>query len=114
MRTALVVLSIAVGVFSIGVITGAYEIISTDMDESYAANNPANVELRMTNFDDDTLASIRNFQGVREAEGRRVSNYRVRPESGGQWATIDLIALEDFGGNKVNLLSPISGRAEAS
>ncbi len=113
MRTALVVLSIAVGVFSIGVITGAYEIISTDMDESYAANNPANVELRMTNFDDDTLASIRNFQGVREAEGRRVSNYRVRPESGGQWATIDLIALEDFGENKVNLLSPISGRAEA-
>lgn len=113
MRTALVVLSIAVGVFSIGVITGAYEIISNDMGASYAANNPANVELRMTNFDDDVLSSIRNFKGVLDAEGRRVSNYRVRPEDSEQWTTIDLIAVEDFSKNKVNLLVPISGESEA-
>jgi putative ABC transport system permease protein len=37
-RTLLVVLSIAVGVFSIGVIAGAYQIISNDMSVSYAAN----------------------------------------------------------------------------
>ncbi len=42
-RTALVVLSIAVGVFSIGVIVGAYVIISHDMSASYAANNPMNI-----------------------------------------------------------------------
>ena len=113
MRTALVVLSIAVGVFSIGVITGAYEIISNDMGVSYAANNPANIEMRMTNFDEDVLSSIRNFKGVQDAEGRRVSNYRVHPEGSDQWTTIDLIALEDFGKNEVNLLVPISGRAEA-
>ena len=113
MRTLLVVMSIAVGVFSIGVITGAYEIISNDMGASYAANNPANVELRMTNFDDDVLSSIRNFKGVQDAEGRRVSNYRVRPENSDQWTTIDLIAVEDFSKNEVNLLVPISGKSEA-
>ena len=113
MRTALVVLSIAVGVFSIGVITGAYEIISNDMGVSYAANNPANIEMRMTNFDDDVLSSIRNFQGVQNVEGRRVINYRVHPENSAQWSTIDLIAVEDFSENEVNLLVPISGKAQA-
>ena len=39
-RTLLVVFSIAVGVFSIGVISGAYQIIGNDMGVSYAANNP--------------------------------------------------------------------------
>ena len=113
LRTLLVVFSIAVGVFSIGVISGAYEIISNDMGVSYAANNPANIELRMTNFDDGVLSSIRNFKGVLDAEGRRVSNYRVHPEGSDQWITIDLIAVEDFGENQVNLLVPISGRSEA-
>ena len=45
-RTLLVVVSIIVGVFSIGVITGTYVIISHDMSASYAANNPMNIELR--------------------------------------------------------------------
>ena len=45
-RTVLVVVSIAVGVFSIGVIVGAYVIISNDMSASYAANNPMNIDLR--------------------------------------------------------------------
>src|SRR3989304_2376686 len=45
-RTLLVVFSIAVGVFSIGVIAGAYQIISNDMSVSYSANMPANIELQ--------------------------------------------------------------------
>ncbi|MFZ5889059.1 MAG: ABC transporter permease, partial [Chloroflexota bacterium] len=63
-RTLLVVFSIAVGVFSIGVIAGAYQIISNDMSVSFAANQPANIELRMTNFDDAILSSIRNHREV--------------------------------------------------
>ncbi len=42
-RTILVVFSIAVGVFAIGVIVGAYKIIEADMGVSYAANNPSNI-----------------------------------------------------------------------
>ena len=51
-RTLLVVFSIAVGVFSIGVIAGAYQIISNDMSVSYSSNHPANIELRMLDFDE--------------------------------------------------------------
>ncbi len=112
-RTLLVVFSIAVGVFSIGVIAGAYQIISNDMSASYAANNPANVEVRMANYNDDVLTSIHNARGVGEVEGRRVVNFRVRPQGSNQWVALDVVALESFSGNHVNLLAPVSGAVEA-
>ncbi len=112
-RTLLVVFSIAVGVFSIGVISGAYEIISNDMGISYAANNPANVELRMSNFDENIRSSIRNANGVKEVEVRRVVNFRVKKEGTEKWISIDLVAFESFRENKVNLLVPVSGQLEA-
>jgi len=108
-RTLLVVFSIAVGVFSIGVIAGAYQIISNDMSISYAANRPANIEMRMTNFDDDLLASIRNQRGVDNVEARRVFNMRVRVPGTEKWTTLDMTAFESFEDNTINLLKPISG-----
>ena len=112
-RTLLVVFSIAVGVFSIGVISGAYVIISNDMSASYAANHPANVELRMGNFNDDILSSIRNVDGVGDAEARRVINFRVQTAVSSQWVSLAVVAVEDFDKNKVNLLVPVSGTVKA-
>lgn len=109
-RTSLVVLSIAVGVFSIGMIAGAYQIISNDMSVSYSANKPANVELRMTNFDEDVLAMIHHQRGVEDAEGRRVFNMRVRVPGTEKWTTLDMIAFEDFEKNAINLLIPVDGQ----
>ncbi|MEO8354709.1 MAG: FtsX-like permease family protein [Chloroflexota bacterium] len=110
-RTLLVVFSIAVGVFSIGVIMGAYQIISNDMSASYAANKPANIELRMTNFDEDLLASIHNERYVQDVEGRRVFNTRVRVLGTAKWTTLDMIAFQDFEENAINLLAPVEGQA---
>jgi len=109
-RTLLVVLSIAVGVFSIGVIAGAYQIISNDMSVSYAVNNPANIELRMSNFDDDVLKAIRNDNRVKEAEARRVFNIRVRVPGTQTWTTLDMVAFDDFEANTLNFLKPIDGQ----
>src|SRR6185295_13565546 len=106
----LVVLSISVGVFSIGVIAGAYQIISNDMSASYSANKPANIELRMTNFDDDVLTMIRNQRGVEAAEGRRVFNMRVRVPGTEKWTTLDMVAFEDFEKNAIDLLTPVEGQ----
>jgi putative ABC transport system permease protein len=98
-----------VGVFSIGVIAGAYQIISNDMSASYAANHPANVELRMSDFDEDTLDSIRSMRHVQDAEARRVFNMRVRVPGSEKWTTLDMLAFEDFEENTINLLQPIEG-----
>jgi len=108
-RTLLVVFSIAVGVFSIGVIAGAYQIISNDMSVSYSANHPANIEMSMSNFDEDVLDSVRNQQNVQDAEARRVFNIRVRVPGTEKWTTLDITAFEDFEKNAVNLLVPIEG-----
>src|SRR5215217_5527166 len=110
-RTLLVVFSIAVGVFSIGVIAGAYQIISNDMSASYSANHPANIELRMSNFDSDVLTSVQNERNVADAEGRRVFNMRVRLPGTDTWTTLDMIAFQDFDKNAVNLLTPVQGTA---
>ena len=109
-RTLLVVFSIAVGVFSIGVISGAYQIISKDMSISYAMNVPSNVELRTVNFNDNVLASIKNTRGVADAEARRVFNIRVRVAGTEKWTTLDMVAFEDFEVNAINLLVAVQGK----
>ncbi len=110
-RTLLVVFSIAVGVFSIGVIAGAHEILQSDMGASYASNQPANIDLRTADFNEDVLQSIRNRKDIEAAEGRRVFNVRVRVPGSGKWSTLDLIAFDDFEANQVNLLLPIDGKS---
>lgn len=111
-RTLLVVFSIAVGVFSIGVISGAYAIISNDMSKAYAANIPANIELRTQDFDRDFLTSIQNAPGIEKAVGRRVFNLRARPANSSQWTAVAVMGVDDFGKNDINLLTPISGSPE--
>ncbi len=108
-RTILVVFSIAVGVFAIGVIAGAYVIISEDMGISYASNNPSNIEIRMDDFDEDLLHTVQNFKGIQKAEARRVFNLKVRSQGETRWITVDVLALEDFKLNEINLLMPVSG-----
>lgn len=111
-RTLLVVFSIAVGVFSIGVIAGAYVIIENDMSASYAANQPANIELRMENFDRDFLSTVENAPGIADAVGRRVFNVRARPVESQQWTALDIVAVDDFDENNINLLTPMEGVAK--
>ena len=108
-RTLLVVVSIAVGVFAIGVIAGAYRIIQDDMGVSYAANNPANLEIRMEDFGQDLLHTVENFEGIDQAEARRVFTISLRPAGEAQWTSVDVVALEDIQNNQINLLRLVKG-----
>ena len=108
-RTALVVLSIAVGVFSIGVIVGAYVIISNDMSASYAANNPMNIELRTTPFDNGLITAVNNLQGVKQAEGRRVFTMRARIPGSSQWVALNMVAIDNFSKMQINLMHTLAG-----
>jgi len=108
-RTILAVISIAVGVFSIGVITGAYVIISSDINISYAANNPMNIEIRTAPINSDAVAMVANIRGVADVEGRFVFNMRAREIGTTQWTALNMVAIDDFNKVKINLLTPISG-----
>jgi len=108
-RTLLVVLSIAVGVFAIGVLAGTYVIISQDLGVTYAANNPSNMEIRLDDFDEDLLHTVREFEGVKDAEARRVFPLLIRPLGESKWTSVDVVALDSFEDNEVNLLRPVRG-----
>ncbi len=109
-RTLLVVLSIAVGVFSIGVIAGAYQIISNDMSVSFAVNRPANIEMRTSSFDYAVLSAVQNHRHVADAEARRVFNMRVRVPGTEKWTALDMVAFDSFEDNTINLLNPLEGK----
>jgi len=108
LRTLLVVASIAVGVFAVGTIVTTYIVLSDDIGITFAARNPANIDIRMDPFYDDLIRSIEHVPGVLGAEGRRVVDVRVSSD-GKAWQTIKLIGASDYEKTNINILSSIDG-----
>jgi len=109
-RTLLVVLSIAVGVFAVGVIAGTYAMIVEDLSGSYAATNPANVSLVTMPFDPDFVDVIRRMEGVTEAEGRRHVSLQLKVGPN-EWDTITLVAIPDYDELQIHRHLPKQGVA---
>jgi len=112
-RTGLVVASIAVGVFAIGMIINAYVILGLDINHSYEAVNPPNIEIQTDAFDKDLVHVIEKIPGVDIAEGRRTMQVRARrgdtlTGTSENWQNLKLVAVSDFSGS-INLLDPIEG-----
>jgi putative ABC transport system permease protein len=111
-RTVLVVLSIAVGVFSIGVIAGTFMIISNDMSKGYAANNPMNIEIRGEGYSESQVSLVAHMRGIEDAEGRRVVNLRVRIPGSNRWQTLNFVAINDFKKSNINHLTLMQGSSD--
>ncbi len=108
MRTFLVVSSITVGVFSIGMIISAYMILDADIDRSYAAAAPVNIEIWTDPFEEDFVRVIERVPGVAAAEGRQISGIRTSND-GQDWQNLSLIGVTDFESMGINKLSTIAG-----
>jgi len=104
-----VVVSIVVGVFSIGVITGTYVIISQDMSASYAANNPMNVELQTDDFNSSLIQTIQDYARGQAGRGRRSFSIQARIPGTSQWLPINMVAINNFTTQKINLMHVLSG-----
>src|SRR5210317_1767642 len=90
LRTFLVVASIAVGVFSVGMIISAYVIMSEEIDLSYASVSPVNIEIWTDPFSEDFVRIIEQVPGVATAEGRQISGVRTSND-GLEWQNLNLI-----------------------
>jgi putative ABC transport system permease protein len=107
-RTILVVLSIAIGVFAIGMIVGTQIMLQEDLTISYAATNPASAVLYPDSFDEDFVYGIEKLDGVKEAEGRR--SIRLRLQVGpDEWKNMNVDILADFDDIHLNKIAPVSG-----
>ncbi len=106
-RTGLVVASIAVGTFAIGMIISAYVILSEDVNRSYASINPPNIEIWTDPFDIDLIRVLERVPEVKEVEGRRL--FEIRGKRGNEkWQNLTLVGQADFSGG-INILTPIEG-----
>lgn len=108
LRTLLVVLSITVGVFAVGMVYSSYLMFERDLALSWTAAAPASASIYADPFDEELVDSIRSLRGVKEAEGRRNVDLRVHT-AGGEWRQMFLTAIPDYQEQKVNLVKSQSG-----
>ena len=106
-RTILVVASIAVGVFAIGMVIAAYFIMDDDIAHSYASVNPPNIELYIDPFDDALVRSLSKVEGVEDVVAHRAIDVRasIGDES---MQNLKLFGKDDFPA-PVNFLVPLEG-----
>jgi putative ABC transport system permease protein len=116
-RTALIVLSIAVGLFAIGMTASAQVILSEELAKGYAAINPSSGTIRTVEpFDEDFVRSIRRMPGVADADGRTnlTVRFQVKPGSAAtapeaRWHDLLLFAVPDYDAIRVNKIRSQSG-----
>ena len=95
-RTVLVVLSVAVGVMAVGLMSDSYIIMGRDMTASWRAINPAGGIMFTAYFGTDLLASLRRLPGVGIAEGYYYSGGFKATGGGSQPLGMHLSATDDF------------------
>jgi putative ABC transport system permease protein len=115
LRTVLVVLSIAVGIFAIGVVMGGRGILTREFDTDYLSSAAPSAEFFTTDFDASLVRSVEGRSDVRAAEGRRQLLARYSSESPpatstAGWSTMQIWALPSFGSIEVQKIT----REEAS
>jgi putative ABC transport system permease protein len=103
-----VILSIAVGVFAFGIISGAANTLLTKLPVEYLAVQPASAILHTAGVDDATVDAIARMPEVAVAEGRRSARVRYQ-QSDGRWQDMQLLALDDYVEQSVDIVQPWRG-----
>ncbi len=104
LRSFLVIASITIGLFAVGLIVSMNMIISEDMEAGYSSVNPANIQILSASFDEDLVNSVRNLDEIAQAEGVRTMTLRYR-KANGEWAPIEIKAIPDIEEMAINLVN---------
>ncbi len=107
-RTALVVLSIAIGVFAVGTMLTELVVVQQAIDDSFDAANPASAVLMTEPFDQEIVEAVHALPDIADAEGRTSLDVRMRTGDG-TWHDLALAAIADFDAIQIDRLVPESG-----
>jgi len=107
-RSLLVILSIAIGVAAVGMINNAGRIIQRDLYGTFAAGNPAVLEIYVSPFQKDLAKAVQGMREIDFAQARRVESASVLGGNG-KWEDIGLNVLPDFNAVQVNRFNLQSG-----
>jgi putative ABC transport system permease protein len=108
-RTALVVLSLAVGVFTVSFLINTQSLLRTAFEREYAAVNPSSATLVIPEgFDQDFVDAVRKMPAIEDAEGRRSLDVRLKTGEN-QWINLNLLAIDDFGDIRIDKVQSYNG-----
>ena len=109
MRTLVVALAIAVGVYAVGVVLNAREILVREYRQDQAKAQMASAVVYTSRpFEDDLAESVARLPLVAAAEGRNSATGRV-DRTGESSQEIVLIAVPDFENIQVDAIAPLAG-----
>lgn len=107
-RTMLVILSICMGVLSVGLILRVRSALVQEMNLAYLATNPGSGEIHSDGVDPRNLDSIRRIRGVADAEGRAVVDARLQTGAN-SFVPMTLVMVPDYEAMRLHTIEPQLG-----
>ncbi len=108
-RSLVVILSIAIGLFAIGMISSTYGWLQQAMSSGYAQVNPANVLVLSTSFTQDFVNRVQHLAEVSSAQGVVQNTFQLQTGAD-TTIPIDVQAFDRFDEKQINRLTLHSGR----
>ncbi len=109
LRTAMVVLSTAVGVFALGLVFGLAGVISARLTADHQATIPAHLSFHGGPFDDEAIEAVLAEPGVARAEGELYAAFRWKADGEPDWRNGTLVARANYTGQQMNLVNLVGG-----
>ena len=108
-RILMMVIAIAVGVFSITAISSSYSVLNREIGRNFLATNPAAALIEVLRLDEKAVATARAQPGITgaEAAGRISGRVRVRPD---EWLPLLLFVVPDLSAARISTVRLESGR----
>lgn len=108
-RSLLIVLAVALSLFALGGVLGAYAVLTRETTRGYLGTDPAHITLALRSTVDDALvraAEQRPDIGSAQARGTVAARVRVGPS---EWRTLALFVIPDFGDLRLGTFTPEQG-----
>ncbi|MEM7129531.1 MAG: FtsX-like permease family protein [Chloroflexota bacterium] len=112
-RSLLVVFSVAIGIFSVGVVFHIQTVVLNEMESNYTNSNPASASVYAGGLDEKLVESIRNMSEVADAEGRSNMTLNVQADNG-EWKPISITSVRDINDVRINKIILPAAEQESS
>ena len=109
MRTLLVILSTAVGVFALGLVLGLSSVMSTRLIEDHTSRIPAHITFWGGPFNEEIVDVVREEIGVAGVIGETDLSFRWKLPGESDWQNGNLVARPDYESQQMNRLDLTDG-----
>jgi len=107
-RSTLVILSITLSTFTLGVILNSYAILSREMSNDFLKSNPTAISFNIEKFTAELLEKVQQQPATDQVDARRLIFGEIKTLAG-EWKPLLLFVLNDYNDIKLDILRPDQG-----